>query len=195
MTTTKLIELIRGAKESVVIQTPYLVISELGLSLFAEAEARGVEVTIMTNSLASTDNLMAFNGYLRNRDDLLRAGVDLYEFRPDAAVRRKIMTSARTRETGYFPIFGLHAKTLIVDRKTLVVATFNLDPRSANLNTECYVSIQSAEMVARTLGYIEEEMKSENAWRTTLDWNPNSEGGWGKRFMLIWHGILPKSVL
>ena len=52
-----------------------------------------------------------------------------------------------------------------------------------------------AEMVARTLGYIEEEMKSENAWRTTLDWNPNSEGGWGKRFMLIWHGILPKSVL
>ena len=195
VTTTRLIELVESAKEKVVIQTPYLVISELGQSLFEKAEKRGVEVIIMTNSLAATDNLMAFNGYMRNRDDLLRAGVEIYEFRPDAAIRRSIMTSVRTRETGEYPVFGLHAKTLVVDGEILVVATFNLDPRSANLNTECFVSMHSKDMAERVLQQINEEMKPENSWHTTLDWDPNAEGGWLKRFILFWHGILPKSIL
>ena len=57
------------------------------------------------------------------------------------------------------------------------------------------MAIESKEMAAQVLGYIEEEKRPENAWRTTLEWNPNAEGGWAKRFMLIWHGILPKSIL
>ncbi len=37
----------------------------------------------------------------------------------------------------YAPIFGLHAKSMVVDKNITVIGTFNLDPRSANLNTEC----------------------------------------------------------
>jgi phosphatidylserine/phosphatidylglycerophosphate/cardiolipin synthase-like enzyme len=62
-TTTALMDLIKGAKKSVVIQTPYLVTSELRQGLFANAIKRGVSVTILTISLGATDNLMAFNGY------------------------------------------------------------------------------------------------------------------------------------
>ena len=61
------------------IQTPYLVTTELGEAVFRAAEDRGVDVRILTNSLAATDNIMAFSGYKRGRDGLLDAGVELYE--------------------------------------------------------------------------------------------------------------------
>ena len=194
-TTTTLIDLVKSAKKSVVIQTPYLVTSELGQTLFAEAEKRGISVTILTNSLAATDNLMAFHGYTRNREDLLKSGVEIYEFRPDAAIRRSIMTSVLAEEVETFPIFGLHAKTLVIDDDLLVVATFNLDPRSANLNTECLAIIRSKKLAGGVLKQIAEELKPENAWHTTLESNPDSEAGWLKRFALFWQGILPKSIL
>ncbi|MED5463573.1 MAG: phospholipase D family protein [Myxococcota bacterium] len=194
-TTTALMDLIKGAKKSVVIQTPYLVTSGLGQGLFASAIKRGVSVTILTNSLGATDNLMAFNGYRRNRDDLLRMGVKLYEFRPDAAIRRSIMTSSLAQEVETFPVFGLHAKTLVVDDDVVVVTTFNLDPRSANLNTECMTVIRSKEVAGEVLNEIGEELKPENAWRTTLHWDPDARASWYKRFMLLWFGVLPKSIL
>ena len=193
--TTTLINLVKSAKKSVVIQTPYLVTSELGQTLFAEAEKRGISVTILTNSLAATDNLMAFHGYTRNREDLLKSGVEIYEFRPDAAIRRSIMTSVLAEEVETFPVFGLHAKTLVVDDDLLVIATFNLDPRSANLNTECLAIIRSKKLAEGVLKRIAEELKPENSWHTTLESNPDSEAGWFKRFLLFWHGILPKSIL
>ena len=195
VSTSKLIDLVKAAKKSVVIQTPYFVTSKLGQTLFAETVKRGVSVTIHTNSLAATDNLMAFNGYTRDRKKHLQAGVKIYEYRPDAAMRRSIMTSVLAEDVEEFPIFGLHAKTLVVDDELLVVATFNLDPRSANLNTECLVIIRSEKLAGRVLEFIAEELKPENAWHTTLDWNPDSEAGWFKRFKLFWHGILPKSIL
>lgn len=75
ITTDSLISLIRQAKQSVYIQSPYLVTTELSQQLFREAVKRGVEVKILTNSLASTDNLEAFSGYQRDRETLLQTGL------------------------------------------------------------------------------------------------------------------------
>ena len=122
-------------------------------------------------------------------------GVKLYEFRPDAAIRRSIMTSSLAQEVETFPVFGLHAKTLVVDDDVVVVTTFNLDPRSANLNTECMTVIRSKEVAGEVLNEIGEELKPENAWRTTLHWDPDARASWYKRFMLLWFGVLPKSIL
>ena len=106
---------------------------------------------------------MAFGGYIRNRQALLDVGVDLYEFRPDAEIRRETMTSQVVRETGEYPTFGLHAKTMVVDDEILIVTTFNLDPRSANLNTECFVKVQSAEMASKVVRYFDLEIQPTNA--------------------------------
>ncbi|HSU97390.1 MAG TPA: phospholipase D family protein, partial [Gemmatimonadaceae bacterium] len=78
--TDELIRLIKGAQKSVTIESPYLVTTPLSQGLFREVIARGVRVRILTNSLASTDNLEAFSGYQRERDALLRIGVEIYEF-------------------------------------------------------------------------------------------------------------------
>lgn len=194
-TTESLIGLIRQAKNSIAIQTPYLITTPFSRDLFQAAVKRGVNVRILTNSLASTDNLEAFNGYQRDRKKLLATGVQIYEFRPDAAVRYKIMTSALQKKINFTPVFGLHAKSMVVDEQIAVIGTFNLDPRSANLNTECITIIHSSNVAQRLNTVMNEEFKMENAWRTTLKDNPDAHAGWWKRFKAWTRGFVPKGIL
>ena len=97
LATTTLIEIVRAANKRIVIQTPYLIITPLGENLFREATKRGVQVIMMTNSLLTTDGLAAHRGYQRIRSKLVAAGVELYEFRPDARIRRDLISSQAIR--------------------------------------------------------------------------------------------------
>ena len=195
LTTTALIELVKNAKSSIEIQTPYLITSDLSQNLFREAVKRGVKIRILTNSLASTDNVEAFSSYQSDRKKLLNTGVRIFEFRPDAAERKKIMTGELQEKLDYKPIFGLHAKSMVVDKITTVIGTFNLDPRSANLNTECIVIVNSKKIALGVLEGMEIEFKPENAWETTLDYNPDSEVTKYKRLKTWTRKIIPKEIL
>ncbi len=193
--TTALIDLVKKATHTVDIQSPYLVTSELSRNLFREAVDRGIKIRILTNSLASTDNLEAFSGYQKDREKLLKTGVKIYEFRPDAAERVKIMTADLQKKLDYKPIFGLHAKSMVVDGKIAVIGTFNLDPRSANLNTECITIIHSKKIAQDVLKGMEEEFQPENSWETTLQSNPDSKVGTIKRIKTWTRKIIPKDIL
>lgn len=195
LSTDSLIHLINTAKESITIQSPYLVTTELSQGLFKKAIQRGVTIKILTNSLTSTDNLEAFSGYKRERETLLSLGVQVYEFRPDAAIRYKIMTGALQKKMDFKPVFGLHAKSMVIDQQTAVIGTFNLDPRSAHLNTECVAIIHDPTISNRLFLTMEEEMLPENAWHITPTYNPDSEADLGKRFQLWLRGVVPKSIL
>jgi putative cardiolipin synthase len=194
-TTTALLDLVSQAKHSIDIQSPYLITTALSRDLFKAAVDRGVRIRILTNSLSSTDNLEAFSGYKRDRAELLATGVEIYEFRPDAAIRKKIMTSVLQKEIEFAPIFGLHAKSMVIDNEISVIGTFNLDPRSANLNTECIVVAYSKEIANGVSQAMEEEFKPENAWHTTLDYNPDEFAGMGKNIQSWTRKIVPKGVL
>ncbi|MBA4058748.1 MAG: phospholipase D family protein, partial [Marivirga sp.] len=193
--TDSLISLIKKAKTTINIQSPYLITTELSQQLFSEAVKRGVKVNILTNSLSSTDNLEAFSGYQRERERLLNIGIHIYEFKPNAAIRYKIMTGALQKKMNFTPIFGLHAKSMVIDEEISIIGTFNLDPRSANLNTECIAVIYDDNVSRKLHRSMEEDMKSENAWETTLMFNPDSEAGWIKRSKVWFRGVVPKSIL
>lgn len=194
-TTDELMRIIKGAKREIMIQTPYLVMTEMGRELFADAVRQGVTVKVLTNSLAATDNLDSFSGYKRDRDKLLDIGVEVYEWRPDAAIGRSLMSSVLTEQMDHQPVFGLHVKTMVVDESLLVVGTFNLDPRSADLNTECITIIPSGDLARRALTYMNEDIHPENAWRVTKDSNPDEKAGSWRRLKLFWRKIIPKSIL
>ena len=119
----------------------------------------------------------------------------IFEFRPDAAERRKIMTSALQKELDFVPVFGLHAKSMVIDGNTTVIGTFNLDPRSANLNTECITVIHSEDVASKVLIGMEEEFKPENSWETTLTSNPDEKAGTKKQVKAWTRKIVPKGVL
>ena len=195
ISTTALIDLVKNAEYSIDIQTPYLITSQLSQNLFREAVERGVKIRILTNSLASTDNVEAFSSYQTDRKVLLETGVRIFEFKPDAEVRKKIMTGDLQTTLDYTPIFGHHAKSMIVDGKITVIGTFNLDPRSANLNTECVTIINSEKVAQDVLIGFEEEFKSENSWETTLEFNPDSKVKKLKRIKSWTRKILPKEIL
>ncbi len=195
VSTSALIDLVKKAKSSIDIQTPYLITTELSQNLFSEAVKRGVKIRILTNSLASTDNVEAFSSYQTDRKKLLNTGVRIFEFRPDAAERTKIMTGELQEKLDHKPIFGLHAKSMVIDNKITVIGTFNLDPRSANLNTECIVIVRSDKVSESVLKGMEEEFKPENSWETTLEYNPDSEVSKFKRLKTWTRKIIPKAIL
>jgi phosphatidylserine/phosphatidylglycerophosphate/cardiolipin synthase-like enzyme len=195
MTTFTLIRLISQAQTSVDIQSPYLITTELGQKLFRNAVKRGVKIRILTNSLASTDNLEAFGGYQKCRLNLLETGVRIFEFKPDAATRFKVMTGALQKKLNFTPIFGLHAKSMVIDGKITVIGTFNLDPRSANLNTECFAVIHSEQIAQGVLKGMNEEFLPENSWETTKAFNPDLQAGEKKNKKLVIKKLIPKEIL
>ena len=136
-------EAVRGAHEELMFISPYFVPRKSGIEGFRELMDQGLRVRVITNSLASTNHSVVHSGYAPSRKPLLRMGVELYEVRPDSHVRG-------TGRAGNAAAEGsLHTKAFVVDRQKLFVGSFNLDPRSAKLNTELGVIIESPELAGR----------------------------------------------
>ena len=136
------------AKSELVLTSPYMIPGENGLQSFRELQRAKVKVTVVTNSFAATDEPLVHNGYAKYRPGMLSAGVDLYELSP-----------TRTQTTKRLGMFGsstgrLHAKTAVIDRRIVFVGTMNLDPRSANANTEIGVLIDNPALAKEMLRVI-----------------------------------------
>jgi len=189
-TTTHLVNALSGAQESVLVQSPYLIMPEGGIELFAKLVDSGVRIRVSTNSLASTDNIQAFSGYHEQREDLLRAGVELYEFKPYPQIRDALIDRYPAIAESN-PVFALHAKSMVIDGETVYIGTFNLDPRSANLNTEVGVLVDSKELADQLTASIERDIRPENSWQTTEAFNPDSIESRRKRFSVWLNEILP----
>ena len=188
--TQQLFDAVRNAKQSILIQSPYLILPQGGVELFEELSKAGVRIRISTNSLASTDNIQAFSGYQRQRADLLDAGVELYEFMDEPNISKELIERYPSIAANN-PIFGIHAKSMVIDDRILFVGTFNLDPRSANLNTEVGVLIDSAMLAQQVTTSIERDMAPGNSWQTTKDFNPDFVVSRGKRFRTWMNKLLP----
>ena len=113
-------DLVREGRRTILIESPYLVPTPEFLREIRSAKAAGVRsIEIVTNSAAATDGIYTHAGYEASRAKLCRLGVQLWEFKgPDT----------------------LHAKSAVIDNRTAIVGSFNLDPRSQHLNTETAVA-------------------------------------------------------
>ena len=133
------------AKRELVLTSPYLIPGDKGVANFLALQAAKVKVTVMTNSLAATDEPLVHNGYARYRPGLLDAGVDLYELSPTRV--------QKTERLGMFDrsIGRLHAKTAVIDRQQVFIGSMNLDPRSANANTELGMFVDSPRLAREVL--------------------------------------------
>jgi putative cardiolipin synthase len=150
------------AKSDLVLTSPYMIPGEPGMQSFRTLQKEKVKVTVITNSLAATDEPLVHNGYARYRTQMLQADVDLYELSP-----------TRTQQTKRLGMFGaslgrLHAKTAVIDKKIIFIGSMNLDPRSASTNTEFGMFIESAPLAKELLRVINIS-KLESAYRLRLD--------------------------
>ncbi|WP_316648283.1 phospholipase D-like domain-containing protein [Ovoidimarina sediminis] len=130
------------ARSDVFIVTPYLIPEPHGARLLEALTARGVSVTILTNSHASTNHPSVHAGYMRYRQRLLNAGVGIHEFRGHAV--------RRYEEGGvaYHPKVVMHTKLAVIDRTVSLIGSPNFDPRSLQQNAELLMRIESPALAA-----------------------------------------------
>jgi putative cardiolipin synthase len=155
---------VRGTfTRELLLEVAYFIPSEQGAERVCALVASGVNVRVLTNSLASTDEISAYAGYMHQRDQLLRCGVELHELRPDAAFVTREWTWLETLSEA-----ELHTKAVVFDRKKVMIGSFNLDPRSRYLNTEMAILVGSPELAAKVAQFIDRDMALANSFRLEL---------------------------
>ena len=161
----KLKQRVQSVKKSLHIESAYFIPRPSGIAELIRLQKRGIKVRLLTNSLASNDVIAAHAGYAGYRKELLSAGVELYELRPDAGANR-IVNRRLISDTNNT---GLHAKAMVFDSNAVFVGSFNLDPRSAAINTEGGLYIESPTIAKEVLAFMSKGIKPQNSYRVLLD--------------------------
>lgn len=199
--TTQLIESLAAAKKEVLLVSPYFVPRKSGTEAIIALHDRGVDVTVITNSLAANNQFTVHGGYAPSRKPLLDAGVTIYEVRPDADVAGTEFVDASGAKA------TLHTKAFMVDRSEVFIGSFNFDPRSANINTEMGVIIRNPELAEFFMRRIDEDLESQTyevflnedsdlRWRANEDgreviYKKEPETTWWQRFQAGFVRMLP----
>jgi len=141
---TRLTEAVGKPEKSIDVISSYMVPGKERTKALCAYPERGVQLRILTNSLAATDVGMVHAGYMKRRKALLRCGAEIYELKPDATDLPEVgQTNRKYHRFGGSSTASLHAKTFSVDRNRIFVGSFNADLRSINLNTEMGLLIES----------------------------------------------------
>ena len=117
-------QLMVQAEQSVTMQSPYVILDPMLKEQFGQLRDRGIEARILTNSAGSSPNPIACAAYYGDRGTILRSGLSLWEYQGNHSI---------------------HAKSYVVDDRMTVIGSYNLDPRSAYLDTELLLAIDSPE--------------------------------------------------
>jgi cardiolipin synthase C len=148
------------AKEELFLTTPYFVPGPVALERMRNNIGRGLSISILTNSLAGSDEPVVHTGYRRYREEMLRAGVRLYELSPKHSQYLVL--------AGMQPVpFRLHTKSAVLDQQVAFLGSLNLDPRSEEHNTELGVLVHNP-TVARDMRKLVELFKNVAAYEVRL---------------------------
>ncbi len=151
-----LLEDLKSAKKKIVIENPYIVLIPEHREVLIQKLQDGVKVEIYTNSKFSSDNILVSAAWENSRDLLADYGAEIWEH-PGRKKDQKIWAEAkaRIRRLKEFKIDGLarsrnflHAKTVVIDDIISYVMSYNMDPRSKNLNREVSLRAEGPEFAA-----------------------------------------------
>ena len=165
----------QGARREVLIISPYFVPGQEGAARLVHDVEQGLRVAVLTNSLAATDVAAVHVGYARVRRQLARGGVELYEMKRKAASPDGRSQLSVTGSSGA----SLHSKAVLIDDRWVYVGSMNLDPRSAILNTEMGVLVESPELAAQLREQWDLITSPELSYRVVLE--PDGELVWYDR--------------
>jgi cardiolipin synthase len=116
---------IAGARRTLSISNAYFLPNRSFRHLLAEAVRRGVDVRVLTNG-GETDNSLTQFAARARYEELLAAGVQIFEYRPAM----------------------MHAKTVVTDGAWSSIGSVNFDNRSLALNSETSLLILDRQVAA-----------------------------------------------
>lgn len=136
-----LTDVLNKTNKTLTIVSPYFVPTENGVNALIRASQRGIDITIVTNSLASTDVFAVHGWYAKYRKSLVNAGIHLWEVKAVGDNTSFGVAAGSSKAS-------LHAKLLVIDDDIFATGSMNMDPRSGHLNTELMVFLTSPEFVS-----------------------------------------------
>jgi phosphatidylserine/phosphatidylglycerophosphate/cardiolipin synthase-like enzyme len=179
----RIVELLSGAHEEIVLQTPYLVLSHTARRVFRELQKTRpqLHVRVSTNSLAATDAFYVYALSYKYKKRYLKLGFEIHEFKPFPAEADDLVAgyatlgddtdeALRYRKYGRAPLqhggvrLGLHAKSIVIDGATTLIGSHNFDPRSDRYNTESGFIIRDTEFAQLVRASVLRDNAPENAW-------------------------------
>ncbi len=203
--TTPLFASIGSAKQELLIVSPYFVPRKTGVEQLVAFKQTGIDITIVTNSLAANNQFTVHGGYAPARKPLLEAGIRIFEVRPDAEVSGTEFIDASGATA------TLHTKAFAVDRSEVFIGSFNFDPRSAYINTELGIIVRDPDLGERMVSNAFEDLPKQAyevflderdrlRWKTLEDgreviFDKEPETTWGQRFAAGFARIIPKGQL
>lgn len=162
------VEFVRGRiaqlKDHLLLESPYFVLPARAQAIVKVLSDRNVRVRVLTNSLASNDMLPAHSGYAKTRRTLLKNGMEIYELRPDTDAFRPGWSFVAGRSQA-----ALHTKAMVFDGDAVFIGSLNLDSRSAVINTEAGLYIESPELAKKLTAYMESGVVPTNCYRVFLE--------------------------
>ncbi|WP_445206304.1 phospholipase D family protein [Acinetobacter sp. KS-LM10] len=169
----QMVERLEKPESSVDIISAYFVPEKLGEERLSALAQSGVEVRVLTNSFKANDVALVHAFYAKYRKDLLKNGVQLYEFLPALPEEFQNKNNIKISKESKVSIKGLsrsslHAKMMALDDKQVFIGSFNFDPRSANLNTEIGVILNSKPLANAVHRTMDENLKK-YAYKLVLD--------------------------
>jgi len=173
----RLSEELQQAENDVMVESAYFIVLDKSMKGIKQLRDSGVNISVLTNSLVTNDLWLIHSGYSTTREGLLLNGVRLYELRPDAASCNTFITEDRLCEKAKV---SLHAKSAVIDQERVYIGSFNLNPRSAYLNSEMAFIINSKALAQAVTDIIEIQMQPENSWTVSLD--EHNEMQWTSQF-------------
>ncbi|WP_406741448.1 phospholipase D family protein [Acinetobacter shaoyimingii] len=144
----QLVQRLKVPEKSVDIISAYFVPQDIGEAHLSRLAQNGVDVRVLTNSFKANDVALVHAFYAKYRKNLLKNGVQLYEFLPALPEEYQNINNPEISKKSRVSLKGLsrsslHAKLMALDDKQVFIGSFNFDPRSANLNTEIGVILNS----------------------------------------------------
>ena len=140
-----IVEIMKEARKEVWVESPYFVIKGDGYDVLKSVESQGAQIKVLTNSLASTDAYYTVAALYPNVDWLESSGIEIfaYDGSPPVGSQASLLPSSER--------WGVHSKRAVVDGQTVLIGTYNVDPRSANLNSELMFACRGNAALARAM--------------------------------------------
>ena len=170
--------LLGSPTKKLTIISSYFVPTKDGVDTLVKLAESGVDIKILTNSFDATDVTAVHSGYSQWRPSLLRSGVKIYELKSTAAEEKRDNKLWRARSQSST---SLHAKTFAVDDYQVFIGSYNVDPRSANINTEMGVIINDDELARQLHGALSDDLLNQ-AYEVklldngSLEWHTMEDG-------------------
>ncbi len=175
---------LKHINDDLVVISPYFIPSDQMMENFKALRERGVEITVITNSLASTDVFLVYGGYKGYIKALIEMGVNLYEVKPHSF--NKFL---RTKEWINKQALSLHTKMMILDRNRMGIGSSNIDPRSDKLNTEIFMVVSSETLAKEQRERLAEVVNMKNFYKLSWGKYPHNFEEDEIEYGPIWHSI------